>query len=152
MTETATPLVDPNVMQELKHSIEMHTMIMAGPTPELAVFLLKAIDFMEDEDADRRNKEITHLAFILIEGLGIHVQKHIDKKQEESKTKNIEFPDSLAQKNGEILVMIGKTRHMEDKVEAKNMVLTSIADALRELSVFTKSNYPTITNSHRKQL
>jgi hypothetical protein len=141
-----------SAIQELKHSIEIHIMIMGGPSPELAVFLLKIIDFLEDDDQERLDKEMNYLAFAIVEAIAIHVQKHIDKRRDEIRKRGGDFPEAVAKKNGDILIAIGKARHIEDKVEAKIFVLQAIADALRELSTVTKSTYPTITNSYGKSL
>lgn len=137
---------------ELKHSIEVHTMIHGGPTPQLAVFLLKVIDLIEDTDIERRDAETLSLAFIIIEAVAVHVQKHLDEKEQEAKKGEHEFPAEISQKNGDILVAVGRTRHMDDKLEAKTTVLKAIAVALRSLSSYTKANYPAITDSHKRQL
>lgn len=146
------PVVKKNqAIEELKHSVLLHVSIMNGPSSQLAALLLKVIDFIEDVDIKRRDSELLKL-YIIVEAIAIFVQKSIDDRAEKAEKQGIVFPPKIKQSGDNILIMVGKTRSHDNKVEAKNAVLCSIADALRDLSTFTKAKYPTITDCQRREL
>lgn len=134
---------DSEEIYELKHSIRIHLLIMAGPSQQLCAFLIKTIDFIEDTDLSRRRNEMLALSFHIIEAVGIHVQKSIDLRA----AKAPEMPDHVKRRGDEILVIIGKSRGLPDKIVAKNAVLRTIAEALDALGSFMKSTYPTLFDS-----
>lgn len=134
---------DSEEMRELKHSIRMHLLIMAGPSPQLCAFLVKTIDFIEDVDLDRRRTEMLALSFYIIEAIGIYIQKSIDVRA----AKMPEMPEHVKHRGDEILVIIGKSRGIPDKIAAKNAVLRTVAEALDALGSFMKTTYPTMFDS-----
>ena len=52
MTTPETAKIDSPEIGELKHSIRIHVLIMAGPSQQLCAFLVKVIDLVEDVDID----------------------------------------------------------------------------------------------------
>jgi len=133
---------------ELKHSVNLHVNLCNGPTAELAMFMIKVVDFLEDNDKDRVELEIKQLAYLIIESLGVFLQRHIDKKLQ-----NVENPpQSLLDASSNILVVIGKQKHNKDFLANKGLVLAAMAESLRELSKFTNSQYPPITDCFQKPL
>lgn len=140
------------MLNELKHSVQLHVTLMNGPSQQLAAFLLKVIDFVEDHDEKRRDSEIGKLAYIIVESLAVFVQRSIDDRAQKAEAQDIKFPPRIKQAGDNLLVVIGKSRSHDDKIGAKNVVLRAIADALRELATFTKADYPTITDSQRREL
>lgn len=136
----------PNLLEELKHSIKMHLLIMQGPTPQLAVFAVKVIDFLEDDNIERKNAEMAKLAFAIIEALVIHVQQSIDIKAQQAVSKGSTFPPHIQQRADHLLVVLGKSRSLPDKIVAKSALLREIAEALRSLADYTKAKYPTLTD------
>ncbi len=135
--------IDQQALIELKHSIHMHLVVMAGPTQQLCAMLLKIIDFIEDSDGDRRNKEVLELSYNIVEGLALYVQRSIDERADKAK----DFPAHVRLISDNILVTVGKTRGLDNHVVAKNAVLSAVANALRGLGTFTKAKYPDIINS-----
>ena len=97
---------------------------------------------MEDSESERRNREAYELAFNIIEGAALYVQRFIDDKAEKAKAAGT--PYSYKSSGDKILVMIGMSRQVTDKRTAKLQVLKSIADALKDLSNTTDSKYPDI--------
>jgi len=134
-------------LQELKHSIRMHLILMAGPSQQLCSFLIKTIDFFEDSDEARRDREMLSLSFHIIEGLALFVQQSVDERADKAKAMNQEFPQRIRLASDNILVMVGKSRNLDDRVAAKYAVLRTVADALRELATFTKAVYPQIIDA-----
>ena len=96
---------DSEEIRELKHSIRIHLLIMAGPSPQLCAFLVKTVDFIEDTDFDRRRNEMLALSFHIVEAVGIHIQKSIDVRA----AKMPEMPEYVKHRGDEILVIIGKS-------------------------------------------
>lgn len=139
--------VTEQALKELKHSIRIHLLIMAGPTQQLTTFLIKMIDFFEDSDFERRNFEAMSLSYSIIEGIALYVQKSIDDRGEKTKSLGQLFPSDVQAASDNILVMVGKSRNLDDKKAAKHAVLKAMADALRALSGFTKAIYPDIYDS-----
>lgn len=140
------------MLEELKHSVHMHVALMNGPSQQLAAFLVKVLDFLEDPDEDRCNSEMAELAFIIVESLAVFVQQSIDDRARKATSQGTEFPTRIKQAGDNLLIVVGQTRGHENKIEAKNVVLRTIASALRELSTFTKAKYPTITDNQRREL
>lgn len=136
----------PNLLEELKHSIRMHLLIMQGPTPQLAVFAVKLIDFLEDDDVGRKNAEMAKLSFVIVEALVIHIQQSIDAKAQQAVIKGHIFPPHIQHRSDNLLVVLGKSRGLPDKIIAKNALLWEMAEALRSLSDYTRAKYPTLTD------
>lgn len=141
-----------DAVEELKHSIQLHIILMTDMTKQLGQFLLKLIDFIDDNNITRRNAEMYKLSYLIIETLAVFVHQSIDDRADKAAEQGINFPPRIKQAGDNLLVVIGKTRGHDDKIVAKNIVLRAIADALRELSAFTKAKYPTITDSKRNEL
>ena len=139
--------VDQTALRELKHAIRMHLTIMAGPSQQLCSFLIKTIDFFEDSNEARRNREMLSLSFHIIEGLALFVQQSVDERAAKAKAMGQEFPYRIQLASDNILIMVGKSRSLDDRIAAKYAVLRSVADALRELSTFTKAVYPRIVDA-----
>lgn len=135
-----------SAMDELKHSVRMHMLIFGGPSTQLAVFLIKLIDVMEDQDEDRRHTETLGLAYAIVEAIAIYVQKTIDNRYMMQQKANNPLPERIKQSGDDILITMGKFRN-RDKVQAKDAVLAQVALALDELGKFTKTQYPTLVSS-----
>lgn len=133
-------------LEELKHSLRMHLHIMQGPSPELAVFLVKLIDFIEDTDAERRKAEMAKLAYTIVEAIALHVQRSVDARVEQATSQNKHFPENIRLKSDHLLVVIGKNRNLPDRFVAKRAVLIEVADCLRALTEYTRSQYPQMTD------
>ena len=131
-----------NLIKEFKHSVRMHLNIMGGPSQQLSVFLLKLIDIIEDSDINRRNKDLCNLSFCIVEGLALYIQRFIDTHAEKLDNHN----NSLRQASDNILIMVGKTRSLDDKISSKYAILKVLSDALRVLSTYTKATYPSFTD------
>ena len=136
-----------NALKELKHSIRTHLMIMAGPSQQLCAYLTKLLDFFEDADVVRRNKESNALSFAIVEGVALFVQNSIDERGEKAKALGQEFPQSIRRASDNIMILVGQSRSLEDKIAAKYAVLRAMAEALRALSNYTKAVYPEIYDS-----
>lgn len=136
-----------DAFNELKHSIRMHLLIMAGPTQQLCTFLVKLIDFMEDDKKDRKEKEMLGLSYSIIEGLALYVQRSIDERATKAKSAGSMLPIDVAAASDEILVVIGKTRNLDDKRNAKYAVLRTVSEALKSLGNYTKAQYPQLTDA-----
>jgi hypothetical protein len=134
------------LLEELKHSIRTHLVIMQGPSPQLTVFLVKLIDFLEDKDDTRRKSEMAKLAFAIVESVALFVQQSIDQRATQAAAKGDQFPASIQNKGDNLLVVIGKARQLPDKIAAKSALLKEIAEALRSLSTYTKARYPDMTD------
>lgn len=139
-------------IDELKHSIRIHMLILGGPSQQLCAFLLKIIDLIEDDKSERRLEETSRLAFSIIEVVGIHTQQAIDSRYEVSRKKEHIMPESVRRKSDSILVAIGEARSTDDMVLAKNHILIAVASALDSLSTFTGSTYPTLFDSTGNRL
>jgi len=152
VSEIYSDFIEKEALQELKHSIRVHMLMMNGPTQQLCTLMLKLPDLMGDADKDRRNNETKDLAFIIVEGLALYVQRSIDDRADRAQGKGEAFPKSIKEAGDKILVAIGQNRSSSDKIASKNAVLRSVADALRSLSTFTKAIYPDIYDSNGNQL
>lgn len=144
--------VNETILNEFKHSVRTHLVIMAGPSQQLSAFLLKVIDFFDDPNEEHRNQEMLALSFTIIEGIALYVQRSIDERIEKAKTVGQEFSSNVQTASNNILIMVGQSRGLDDKIAAKNALLKSVADALRELSSLTKTTYPEIVDSAGKVL
>lgn len=134
-------------LHELKHSIRLYLLVMNGPTQQLCLYLLKCVDFIDEDDAVKEKhanteKEMFDLSYSIIEGMSVYVHRHIDDLFKENK-----LPKNIQQDVDEILIMIGKTRSLDDKSVAKDALLSSVAKALRCVSNANGTKYPNITNS-----
>lgn len=134
------------LLEELKHSIRIHLLIMQAPTPQLAVFLVKLVDFLEDTDPARKRAEMAKLMFSIVEAVALHVQQSIDARAQQAGAKGHQFPKQIQDKSDHLLVVLGKSRGLPDKIAAKSALLKEIAEALRGLSTYTKAKYPDITD------
>ena len=152
LTTPETTKVDSPEIGELKHSIRIHLLIMAGPSQQLCAFLVKVIDFVEDTDIERRRSETLQLAFNITEAIAIHVQQAIDGRNKISKEKGNPMSENIRKHADEIMIAVGKARSHSNKVEAKNSILQTIAKALDALGTFTKAIYPTIFDSAGNKL
>lgn len=150
--EEYSNFIDKKLLDELKHSIRIHLIIMNGPTQQLCSMLLKLPDMLGDADSTRRNKEVMELAYLIIEGVALYVQRSIDERAERASNQGQMFPQAAKICGDNILVSIGTHRSSTDKMTGKLAVLKSIAEALRGLSVFTKAIYPDIYDSNGVQL
>lgn len=152
MTIPETAKVDSMEIGELKHSIRIHLLIMAGPSKQLCAFLVKTIDLVEDTDIVRRKTETLQLAFAMTEAIAIHVQQGIDARDKVAKDKGNPMPENVRKQADEIMIAVGRARSHPNKVEAKNAILQAIAKSLDSLSSFTKALYPTIFDSAGNKL
>lgn len=160
VNESATP-----ALAELKHSIMMHMRMHAGVSQQLAVFLIKVLDYVDElyealrQESPKRdatlakvNANMANLAYAIVESVGIFVQQSIDDRRNRAETLKQEFPSQVSRLGDEILIVIGKTRGLPDKISAKNAVLQVTANALRGLSGYTSAKYPSITDSNNVEL
>lgn len=153
MVQPPRPISRKNtILEELKHSVQMHVILMNGMTKQLGQFLLKTLDFVEDTNFVRRDKEIAKLSYVIVESLAVFVHQSIDDRAQKAEQQGLNFPTRVRQAGDNLLVVIGKTRSSTDMINSKNIVLRAIADALRELSGYTKAKYPDITDSQRNEL
>jgi hypothetical protein len=144
--------VDSPEIKELKHSIRIHLLIMAGPSQQLCAFLVKVIDLVEDEDIPRRKTETLQLAFNVTEAIALHVQQAIDARNKMSKDKGNPMPENVRRHADEIMVTVGQARSHPNKLEAKNSILAAVGKGLDALETFTKAVYPTIFDSAGNKL
>jgi len=140
----------PSMVDELKHSIHIHKLIMGGPTPQLAAYLVKTVDFLEN--SDEHLKEIGALSYSIAEAVAVHVQRSVDDRAARAEEHGINFPPQVQKQGDNIFILMGKVRSSSDKSEAKIVLLRGVADALRSLATFTKASYPTIMDARGKQL
>lgn len=135
-------------LDELKHSIRLYLLVMNGPTQQLCLYLLKCVDFIDDTEAIKEkyastSQEMFNLSYSIIEGMSVYIHRHIDDLLKENK-----LPKKIQPEADEILIMIGKTRSLDDKVAAKDALLSSVAKALRAVTNTNGTKYPQITNSN----
>lgn len=141
---TNEPSKDSMAINELKHSIRVHLLIMAGPSQQLCAFLVKTIDLIEDSDLDRKQQETIQLSFNIIEAVAIHVQQAIDARAKIAKEKSNPMPENVRAYSDQILIALGKARGHTDKSAAKTSILASVGKALDALGTFTGAVYPTL--------
>lgn len=125
---------------------------MAGPSQQLCAFLIKVVDFFEDEDQERRKQEMVALSFHIVEAIAIFVQQQIDVRAQRAESTGNPMPEQVRKCSDEILVIVGKSRGLANKIEAKNNVLKTVGGALDKLGSFMKATYPTIFDSNGDQL
>lgn len=135
------------ILEELKHSVRIHLIVNAGATAQLAVFLVKIIDFLEDEDDVRRRAEMAKLSFAIVEAVALFVQQSIDQRASQAAAKGQVFPVQVQHKGDNLLVVVGKARQLPDKIVAKQGLLKEVAEALRSLTTYTKASYPEILDA-----
>lgn len=138
------PKPDTAWINELKHSIRAHLLIMAGPSQQLCAFLVKTIDLVEDDNAERRQQETMALAFNIIEAVAIHVQQAIDARAKIAREKSNPMPENIRAYSDQILIALGKARGHTDKSAAKTAILAAVGKALDALGTFTGAVYPTL--------
>ncbi len=143
-------MADP--LTELKHSVHTHVVVMQGPTAQLAVFLLKVLDFIDDPDRERQQAEAVKLSYYIIEALAIYVQQVIDQRAAQAGPRGHAFPESVKIKGDQLLIVVGRSRSLPDKIVAKIAVLREIADCLRALAAHTGAKYPEIMDSEGHML
>lgn len=143
-------------MDELKHSIALHIMIHGGPSAQLAAFLVKLVDLVDDANAERKSTEATLLASVIAEAVAIHVERFVLAQLEQvGNLTDADLVSRIRQRADGILMTIGVgKRHKEnqDKIAVKNAMLSAAAAALRELSLLTKKEYPAFTDCQGNQL
>jgi len=149
MTETKDLEI---AISELKHSIKIHLLIMAGPSQQLCAFLVKTIDLLEDDDIQRKKQETLLLAFSIVEAIAVHVQQAIDARGQVAKNKGNHMPENVRSYSDNILITLGQVRGLNDKRVAKTAVLVAIGKALDALGTFTGAVYPTIFEVDGRQL
>ena len=126
-------------LDELKNSIRTHVTVFGGPSVQLSAYLIKVIDFLDETDACRRDGEMLAMAFSLVESVAIRVHESID-----GITVKRDLPQAMREKSDGLLVIVGKSRSLPDKVAAKYAVLRELAEVLKTLSEHTKIKYPDI--------
>ena len=129
-------------VEELKHAIRTHVVLMNGVSDQLGAYLLKLIDFLTDNNEERRIKEIAQLAYNISEAASLYVSGIIDSHINRFETERRSISDNLKRQNDQVLVEIGKWRSSQDKIAAKNAVLSAMAKALNLFSIETGSQYP----------
>jgi hypothetical protein len=139
-------MTDKDLLEELKHSIKTHLVIMNGPSQQLCVFLIKLIDLLEDQEPIRKRKEMEALIFAIVEAVALHVQDSVDVRGRQAAARGQTFPVHIQHQANNLLVIVGKSRGLPEKLVAKIAVLREVADTLRALSSFTKAKYPDITD------
>jgi hypothetical protein len=135
-------------VEELKHSIRTHIILMNGVSDQLCAYLLKLIDFMTDKDVERRSKEIAALSYSIAEAGALYVSGSIDSYYEKYQNEGKSFPDEVKQNSDAVLVQIGIHRSSKDKIAAKNSVLKAAATALNSFGNFTNIQYPQLVDTN----
>ena len=141
------PVDDSEELRELKHSVRIHILLHAGPSPQLAAFLVKTIDFLEDKDPIQRKQEMLDLAFNMIEAIAVYTQRTFDDRIQKGAKQGREASSELKARGDNILVVLGKSRSLPDRIAAKNAVLRVTAEAMDALGVFMQATYPTLHDS-----
>ena len=134
------------LIEELKHSIRTHIIIMNGVSDQLCAYLLKLIDFMTDNDTARRDKEVAHLSYSIVEAASLYISGTIDSFADKYSGEGKEFPEDVKQKSDSVLIEIGKWRSSQDKISAKNAVLAAAASTLNAFSASTGTQYPQLVD------
>lgn len=133
-------------VEELKHSIRTHIMLMNGVNEQLGAFLLKLIDFVTDADEDRKQREIMQLAYTIAEAASIYasgvIDSHIQRNETDGRSASVELKEA----NDNILVEIGRWRNKADKKMAKDNVLKALSNSLMVFSSETGGQYPQIVD------
>lgn len=133
-------------VEELKHAIRTHVVLMNGVSDQLGAYLLKLIDFLTDNNEERRLKEIGQLAYNISEAVSLYVSGIIDSHINRHEAEKRPVSYDLKRKNDEVLVEIGKWRSDPDKLAAKNAVLAAMAKALNMFSAETGMQYPQLVD------
>lgn len=136
--------VNQDSLEELKHAIRVHVLIMNGPSQQLCVYCTKLIDILEESDMAKRNEELDILSYSITEAIALFLQTSIDQRLEKARSIGQAIPQHVKSSSDNIMITIGQSRGIEDKKMAKLSVLKSISAALKALSSFTKSVYPEI--------
>ena len=123
--------------EELKHSIKMHLTVMNGPTPQLAVFLIKIIDFLGD--CHDHSHAIEKLSYAIVEAIALYVHQSIDTSIKRGEIKSSVSHDKL-------ILLMAKNRDQTDLGLAKLALLKEVANRYRELAVVTNAKYPILTD------
>lgn len=147
---TITYKEHPSPLDELKHSINLHWTVLGGPTPQLAAFMVKVLDFLEDPDKHQRDMSV--LSYSIAEAVALYVQRSVDDRAARAENQGITFPQQVKKQGDNILILMGRVRSQEDKAEAKLVLLRGVADALRSLATFTKAVYPAIIDARGQKL
>ena len=129
-------------VEELKHAVRTHIVIMNGVSDQLCAYLLKLIDFLTDANEERKNKEISHLAYSITESSALYVTGIIDSYVSRYESEGKEFPSDVKRHADNVLVEIGKWRSSSDKIAAKNNVLAAVARTLDAFALETGTQYP----------
>lgn len=139
-----------DALKELKHSITLYMAVSGGPTPQLAVFLVKLVDFIEDTDIERKNREMLVLSYAMAEAIALMVFKSIEAKCVDNA--NAPASSIVKQSADQILVAISQDHKSLDKVTAKNRLLATTSAALKQLTVMTNQVYHEFTDSNGNKL
>ena len=129
-------------VEELKHAVRTHIVIMNGVSDQLCAYLLKLIDFITDTNQDRKDKEISHLSYNITESAALYVTGIIDSYVSNYQSEGKEFPSTVKHLADNVLVEIGKWRSSSDKIAAKNHVLNAVARTLDAFAAETGTQYP----------
>ena len=117
------------LIEELKHSIRTHIIIMNGVN-----------------DTARRDKEVAHLSYSIVEAASLYISGTIDSFADKYSGEGKEFPEDVKQKSDSVLIEIGKWRSSQDKISAKNAVLAAAASTLNAFSATTGTQYPQLVD------
>lgn len=139
-------------IEELKHSIRTHIVIMNGVTDQLCAYLLKLIDFLGESNIAAKEREIEHLSYSILEASAIYISGTIDSYATRYVTEGKEFPKTVKNKSDNVLVIIGSNRGNQNKLESKKAVLAAAADALNAFSEHTGMIYPKLVDIDGNQL
>lgn len=121
---------------KLKSAIRTHMIVYNGPSQQLAAFMIKVIDFIEDDDEYRKTTEINNLSYIILESAAFYLVNFIHSNKERS--------HNLIDQSNELLVSIGKTRNIKGSQDAEQLMLYGIANLLRSMNKQFNVNYPAI--------
>jgi hypothetical protein len=133
-------------VEQLKHSIRTHVVIMNGVSDQLCAYLLKMPDFLTDTDFNRRDSEIASLSYSIIEAAALYVSGTIDSFSEKYISEGREFPEEVSGKSNAIIVQVGTNRGSRDKIGAKNSIMKATADALNAFSQFSGTQFPQLVD------
>lgn len=112
--------------RELLHSVELHLKVMDATSHQLCLFLLKTLDFMPPADESNR-LEMGNLAYLIIEGLAIHLMKLSADRSWENRSKIDECNQKIAE-------LLRKNTVISDKLACKDELLKRVSDLCEAIS------------------